>query len=278
MLNTSGDTEQALHETMFFKTREDLIIIINEGIKLWGEIPPPKENELWLQYCLSIFMKQLGHGLSLRKLLPNARQEPGEYWDISSFAALSRCIMEAYDSLAYIALHPVSNDERTFRICLWRVNDADRRIQMYRLLHRDGAPTDEIIRWQSRAVSELKTSSFFLSLDPKTQNYLLKNSPPFHLTQQERNKISDINDDHYRHANQMLSQHVHTFSFAIHQSDLRVTGNHRIYRDAYIGIIYAVAFLSKTVSDISSLFKPTLFISSEANSVITEYLPMIKNP
>jgi hypothetical protein len=82
-------------------------------------------------YGEQIFVKLLGHSIALRRLAPDPNQAvPRELWDLPSLCALARCVIEAHDAFEYIAGHPVTDSERGFRIRLWELHDATRRLKI----------------------------------------------------------------------------------------------------------------------------------------------------
>lgn len=265
-------TELKLESDLYFERLEDFKSILHMGLELFKKLPEKDDSEIALQYCFSIFNKILSHGLSLHKIIPSKERKPGFYWDISSMSALSRCIMEAYDALAYIALHPITETERKFRALLWTANDFDRRLKMFRTFPDYETASATVVPWHAEAISDLENSDFFRTLDAKSQRKILNDLPPFHNTQAERNKISGINNDYYRMANLMLSQHVHTYSFSIHHLQSHAPETEIGYRNLNVALTHALSFTARAISEISEIYLPNEKFTNEAQKIIDEYL------
>ena len=83
------------------------------------------------RYGEKIYVKLLAHSLTLKQLAPDPdRKNAQELWDLGSMSSVARCIVEAYDAMAYIALGSVASEEREFRVLLWELHDVSRRIKM----------------------------------------------------------------------------------------------------------------------------------------------------
>ena len=84
-----------------------------------------------LTYAEKIFVKMIGHAITLRNISPDPeRKVPQELWDASSAASIARCIIEAHEALTYIALGTTDLLEQEFRIMLWELHDAVRRMKI----------------------------------------------------------------------------------------------------------------------------------------------------
>lgn len=257
---------------LYFERLEDFKAILLLGLDLLKKMPAQHDDEIALRYCFSIFNKILSHGLSLHKIIPSKEPKAGFYWDISSMSALSRCIMEAYDALAYISLHPITKTEREFRALLWTANDFDRRLKMFRTFPNYETASATVVPWHAKAVRDLENSDFFATLDTNSKKKLLKELPPFHNSQADRNKISGISDDYYRMANLMLSQYVHTYSFAIHHLQDHAPETVAGYRNLNVALIHSLSFISRAISEITKIYLPNEKFNTEAEKILSEYL------
>jgi len=82
-------------------------------------------------YAAEVFCKLLAHCITLREISPDLTT-PGkrQLWDLGSASAIARCVIESYDSFAYIAALSATVEEREFRLLLWGLHDYNRRIKM----------------------------------------------------------------------------------------------------------------------------------------------------
>ncbi|MEX3858215.1 MULTISPECIES: hypothetical protein [Paraburkholderia] len=81
-------------------------------------------SEKHLSYAETIFTKLLCHACSLQKLGPMLQPTSGpELWDIGAACVLARTLIEAFDALTYVSLHPVPPVERELRILAWELHD-----------------------------------------------------------------------------------------------------------------------------------------------------------
>jgi len=222
-----------------------------------------------LQYAIAIFEKLLFHAISLRRLLPPAETVELSQWDLSSVCALSRCILEAYEAMAYIALHRVSKEEQAFRLVLWKAHDCERRLQMMCLV-----PDNDVTRgkqWLDGARAELENSLFFQRLDLKKQIWILKNLPPYHISHELICKASGVDYDYYNLAKMFMSQYVHTASFALHHLSYHEPSTEDGFRNLSVPVTHALVFLSKAITDIINRFCPSFTVTERESVMLSDY-------
>ena len=94
-------------------------------------------------YADAIYTKLLCHAISLRKLSPSFSQD-SELWDVASAAAVARSLIEAFDALAYIGIHSITEGEREFRILLWELHDQQRRLRILEKVRSSNPQVGEI--------------------------------------------------------------------------------------------------------------------------------------
>lgn len=176
-----------------------------------------------LSYGEQIFVKLLGHCVALRRLAPDpTQQQPRELWDLPSMSALARCVIEAHDAFEYIAGHPVTESERGFRIRLWELHDATRRLKILGGIGSTDPAVSGILADAARLQLALEGHEYMASLPAVPQAELRlrlrRNDPPeFHLTRRERCALSGIDADWHKAINLQLTQHVLTLPYSVRQ-------------------------------------------------------------
>ncbi|MBL8275751.1 MAG: hypothetical protein JNL93_03560 [Pelomonas sp.] len=210
-------------------------------------------------YGEQIFVKLLAHCIALRRLAPDPMQSvPRELWDLPSMSALARCVIEAFDAFEYVAGHVVTESERSFRIRLWELHDATRRLKILAAIGADD-PAIEGIRADARRLQQgLETHEVMAALPAELQAELRRrftrdDPPAFHLNQRQRCVLSGIDADLYQSATMQLSQHVHTLPFSVHQLMQFQAGSPEALRLLSQPLVFALPFLARTIQTASTL-------------------------
>jgi hypothetical protein len=228
-----------------------------------GDAPCDREY-----YARLIFAKLLSHAVTLRRISPSGLQPivsgESELWDLSSSGAIARALIETFDALAYVSLHEVSSEERSFRILLWRLHAGERREKMLNLIGSSPSTIAEIKAQVITLRQELSTSVFF----KQTKSELQKNigngrTPQFHLCEENRCCSSGINHDYYNALIIYLSSYVHTFPFSIQQLMHLKAGDIESLRLMSMPLRFAAGFLAKAISGIQDLFLDSVPNASE---------------
>ena len=210
-------------------------------------------------YGEQIFMKLLAHCIALRRLAPDPAQAmPRELSDLPSMSAVARCVIEAHDAFEYVAGHAVSDSERSFRIRLWELHDATRRLK---ILARIGSTDPAIAGIRADAARlqlALDAHEYMASLPAALQAALRlrlsRNDPPdFHLSRRQRCEMSGVNADWHEAITMQLSQHVHTLPFSVHQLMQFQAGTPEALRLMAQPLVFALPFLARVIQAMDAL-------------------------
>lgn len=215
---------------------------------------PNGDREL---YAERIFTKMVCHGISLKRLSPSPTLPGNELWDISSNYAIARALIETYEALAYVSLESVDEDEREFRIRLWKLHAQERRREMLRLIG-SGHPEipaveADITALRSAILGHPLTQALGSAFRGKVERGV---TPPYHLSRAERDARSNIDRDYHAAVIMHLSSHVHTHPFSVHQLLGFKAGDPDCLRLMAIPLQYCLAFLGKAVIGIREIFSP----------------------
>lgn len=206
-----------------------------------------------LSYGGQIFVKLLGHCASLRQLAPDpGQQQPRELWDLSSMSAVARCVIDAHDAFEYIAAQPVTASERGFRIRLWELHDATRRLKMLAAIGSADPAAAGIRADAARLQLALETHEYLASLAPVPQAELrlrLRRSDPpdFHLGRRQRCEMSGVDPDWHHALTLQLSQHAQTLPFSVHQLFQSRAGSPQALRLMALPLVFALPFLARAI-------------------------------
>jgi hypothetical protein len=210
-------------------------------------------------YGRQIYVKLLAHCAALRRLAPDPQQAlPRDPWDLSSMSALARCAIEAFDAFEYVAGHPVPEEERSFRIRLWELHDATRRLRIVTAVEA-GAPVLETIRGDmARLRAGLETHPHLSTLSAELRAELLRrfareDAPAFHLNQRQRCTLSGIDADWHHLITLQLSQHVHTLPFSVHELSALSAGTPDMLGLLSQPLAFALPFLARAVHGVTPL-------------------------
>ena len=261
----------AIVETRYQEVRTDFRTLIEYGASLSEELAnrvAPNDREF---YASHIFAKLLGHSISLLHLSPSGLHPHNpsvtELWDLCSIGSLARVLIESFDALAYVAIHGISDKERTFRISLRRLHADERRQEMLRLIGSTAPGVNEVAQQIKILRTELMEHPMFSEASSQfRKNVSNGNSPPFHLSKEERCRLSGVSHEYYTSAYMHLSAYVHTFPFAIQQLDHFKAGDPDSLRILSVPIQYATGFLAKAIEGMQSVFPLTTTTASKSAS------------
>lgn len=206
-----------------------------------------------ISYGVQIFIKLLGHCIALRRLVPDAAAEPPrELLDLPSLCVLARCVIEAHDTFEYIAGHPVTASERGFRIRLWELHDATRRLKILGGVASTDPAVATIVADAARLQLALESHDYLASLPAAPQAELrlrLRRSDPpdFHLGRRQRCALSGVDASWHKAAILQLAQHVLTLPFSVHQLRQFQAGTPEALRLMALPLVFALPFLARVV-------------------------------
>lgn len=204
-------------------------------------------------YGEQIFVKLLAHGIALRRLAPDpGQQPPRELWELPSMAALARCVIEAHDAFEYIAGHPVSDVERGFRIRLWELHDATRRLKTLAAMGSTDRALHGIRADAARLQLALEGHEHMATLPADAQATLRlrlrRNDPPdFHLGRRQRCELSGVDADWHDALTMQLSQYVDTLPFSVHQLQQVQAATPEALRLMAQPLVFALPFLARVI-------------------------------
>ena len=228
-------------------------------------------SEKHLSYAETIFTKLLCHASSLRTLSPTLRPTSGaELWDIGAACTLARALIEAFDALAYVSLHPVPPADRELRILVWELHDKEHRLHMLEDIgSRD--PNVEAVRTDANFLRDKVTTHPSYANLPKEVRKAIADgkAPAFLQSKRDRNTASGVNHDYHNAVTMYLSQYVHTLPFALSHLVLTHAGDAGALQLVAMPLQYSMSFLSKTIVGIGSLWPDTqLEMSGELQRAI----------
>lgn len=240
----------------YSKILREFDCILSYAKEVSAKLTGRKTNEPWEAYADAIYTKLLCHAISLRILSPSlGPSEATQLWDAASCSAIARALIEAYDALAYIAIHRVSLSERRFRICLWELHDQQRRLRMLERIQSTKPEVDDIRVRTAKLAADLAAFPEYGAVSRELRSKVTKgDAPPIHFSQREANAASGINHDYYTTATMHLSQFVHTFPMSVHQLMNFRAGEPDALLACAMPIQYSMPFLAKAVEGMTSVF------------------------
>lgn len=213
-------------------------------------------SERRLTYAEKIFVKMIGHSITLRRISPDPeRKAPQELWDASSAASVARCVIEAHEALTYIALGTTDPEEQEFRIMLWELHDVIRRVKMAEAMGITGRKPQEMLETARERKDALVQHPFYARTGEKFRADVRKGDPPhFHLSRRERGESDGISYDYLNGATMQLSQFVHTLPMSIHQLLAFQAGTPDALRMMSLPLQHSPVFLTRAVVGMQDLF------------------------
>ena len=243
----------------YIEMRNDLLVVLDYCAAVSNALASHDSTTDREHNAKLIFTKLVGHGISLYRLSPTgkvpAKLGATEFWDVSSLFCICRALVEAFDALAYVSIEEISDDERAFRILLWRLHAEDRKLQALTLI-RSGRPEVASLAVEVKRLREqLAASPFMPQIDSSSRSELLgKKIQPFHIRPPERNRRNGVNHEYYMASYILLSAHTHTYPMALQQLTEFQAGDSESLRLIALPTQYAIGFLSKAILGIKGIF------------------------
>lgn len=260
----------------YFMRVDDFLLVTGAARKVCATLAKTHVQTTRHSYASIVNDKLLAHAVSMSRIIPRREATSDLLWDLSSVSALSRCILDAYHTLAYLAIEDVSEDERNFRYCLLSLHDSRRRLKVAEALASSPSVLEQLKGEFVQVQEELQESKFLAALPEKERKSLLKEPPDFYNSRSERNKASGVDDAFYVSAQIYLSQFVHTHGFGIHQLTTFAARTSDSYRQMNVPIAFSAIFIARAILGMIKLFgiNEDLLLQQEECTLITEYSAM----
>lgn len=207
-------------------------------------------------YGFQIFIKILSHCICILKISPDpTKKTPFELWDVSSSSAISRCVIDAYDSLMYITAHEQSPEEKNFRMTWFDAHELNRRIQMLNLINAQHPELEAIKEKMTGKINELKSFSQYFQIDKTTQGNVISGKiPSYHLGPKNRFTEYGVEYSFQQVSTIRLSQYVHTHPFSIVDLFDFQGGSAKSALSMSMPQQHALPFLCRSIIEIQKIF------------------------
>jgi hypothetical protein len=207
-------------------------------------------------YADPIFTKLLCHAITLHKLSPQPSTENfNQLWDMPSACAIARCIIEAHDVLEYISFAKISDEERSFRLLVWKLHDQQRRLRMLQSIQSKTPEVDAIRNCSQALTKEAEAHPWFEKISKNAQKHIRTGeAPSFLLPHKELNTANGVDHEYHITATMMLSQYVHTLPMSVHQLMEFKAGTPEALHMSSIPIQYSLGFLARAICRMTETF------------------------
>jgi len=244
--------------TEFRQTYTDCDELIGILIKLVDSLQGNKTNSKdWLYYASILTNKFIYHSISLLSLFKGVKPQHFstnsiELIDISSIYILLRTIIENYLTFYYLYVQPESKTEIEFKFNLYKLSGLIRR---QKLIPRS-LGTIEKKEKESKEIEiilqEIKNNLYFLSLNEKRQNSIIKNPQPRLYSWNNIMNSSEINNDIIIHLWSMCSNYAHSEYWSLIQiKDFSKESNNFILE---MSITVFIMLVSIMINDFNKVF------------------------
>jgi hypothetical protein len=225
----------------------------------------PGEREY---YASIIFAKMTMHAISISRNTPRGlaieNDLSGVVWDVSSICVLVRALIESFDALAYVAVHPISEELRSLRIQIWELHDKERRVRMLKLIGSRSPLVSQIEHDADQLRANILANPILDKVYPSYRGKISKKEcPDFLQPLEERNQASAISHTYYLGARMFLSSYVHTHPFSVHQLASFKAGDTNSLVLISVAVRYAVTFLAKAIEGMTYVFGEKLPAADE---------------
>lgn len=269
-----------MEDTRYKQIVGELEMFIELGMQVSQRLVGTEPEHRHHSYADPIFTKLVCHAISLRRLSPQLDpQQAHELWDMPSACAVARCIIEAHDILEYIALANISEEERSFRLLVWKLHDQQRRSSMLKSIKSNDPRAHEIHKMAAKLQEEVEQHPWFQNINSAQQKRIRNgDAPSYLLSQKELNAANGVNHEYHVAATMMLSQYVHTLPMAVHQLQEFKAGTPEALHLSSMPIQYSLAFLARAITRMAEVFpQGNLEINEHQSQVFSQWFAVAEN-
>lgn len=209
-----------------------------------------------LEILSLIFIKNIAHAKSLILLAPKQpfNNTEIELWDLSSLAAICRCIIDGYYKFYYIGIEDVDIETKNFRLILWDYHSEYRRLEKLKLIKAEKKKISQIEKILNEIKGMLLKNSYFMSLNKKLQSNLIDGNKAVLYSNIELSSKIGIDKNYYKAIFMFLSSYIHSLPFSIDQLLNFRANNEQSLNQIKIILEYATIYLSLTLLDFLEIF------------------------
>ena len=155
---------------------------IHLAIKI-SRLAAGRQVEDKIAWACILYTKLCVTGMSIYILAPQSdiADKKIDHWDFSSLFSLTRNIMECYQTLFYLCIDKVPDDELKARRKLFNLHDYYSRKTLFSFT--DEKQEDKSI--EELVIKELTETTYFKNLDQKQQNHFLRGENAFFISREE---------------------------------------------------------------------------------------------
>ncbi|WP_143479581.1 hypothetical protein [Aquipseudomonas alcaligenes] len=254
-------------------------MLISVGRQVSERLVGAAPDALHQSYADPIFVKLLCHAISLHKLSPASDLMEGQLWDMPSACAVARCIIEAHDVLEYIALANLPEEERSFRLVVWRLHDQQRRSSVLKAINSTLPQAQQIHSRAAELQTEAEQHSWFNNINREQQRRIRNgDAPSFLISHRDLNAVNGVDHDYHVAATMMLSQYVHTLPMAVHQLQEFRAGTPEGLHLSSMPIQYSLPFLARAITRMAEVFpRGNVEVTAEQESVFLRWRAIAEN-
>lgn len=128
-------------------------------------------------------------------------------WDYASMFALTRNVMECYQTLFYLCADEISDDERFARKKLFDIHDYYSRVKLFSNLN-NNLEEPQVI---NTLVNQLKSSEYFHTMSEKQQKYFLKGDTAFFMNREDIEEKMGNDKAYFKFLYKLFSSSTHSF-------------------------------------------------------------------
>lgn len=128
-------------------------------------------------------------------------------WDYSSMFTLTRNVMECYQTLFYLCVDEISNDERFARKKLFDIHDYYARLKLFSNLN-ENLEEPQVVDMLNK---QLTDSAYFKTISEKKQQYFLKGDTAFFISREDIEEKMGNDKAYFKFLYKLFSSNTHSF-------------------------------------------------------------------
>lgn len=205
-----------------------------------------------------VFAKLCATCISFLRLIPSSTfytpAKTLQLWDLSSAAALCRCLIESYYVLVYLRVRPADKVDAEFQRLLWEFHEAYERHKMTLRVLPDSPKLPQLQARVNDCRTSLESSACFQRLSERHQQKILKGKQFKLASGIELSRVAGVSQNYYAGRYKYCSAFAHTAPFSISQLDAFRAGTpaSEDILNALVGT--ATGYTALAVRDFTGLF------------------------
>lgn len=258
-----------------YNTLSDFELLVEIGYSLSQQFSNQYTLNRRMLLSTHVLAKQMELCFSILKILPGSILSMGkeDYIDFSSFASLSRNLIEASNIHWYLSIEKISKDEECLRFLIYDYHDTIELITILRQLNICNDDIDNLETQLTELGSSINQNAIFQSLDKNKKRLIIKGKQGALLTQYEIAQHRNIDLDKFKGIYKLLSNQTHTSASSLKMLSFSKSSEINNEFNVFLTLLvldYCNLFLADTILKTGNLWK-IQFGKASSKKIVQKY-------